>query len=142
MVGLRAFDTSGDALAALMRALAHLRDCLPPGERIAGFGTTGSAGELFRDIITRQAERTADYRSTEILAHYAWASYQYPNVGTVLDIGGNDAKIISVLENGLDFAMNDAPPAPAPSWRRSRGASTCRLPISPAWLSPRATLPG
>ncbi|MBI3945067.1 MAG: hypothetical protein HY321_04050 [Armatimonadetes bacterium] len=107
VIEVRAFDTAGDALAALAQALRHLRESLPPGEGLAGVGTTGSAGELFRDIITRRAARTSDYRSTEILAHYAWASYQHPNVGTVLDIGGNDAKIISVQENGLDFAMND-----------------------------------
>ncbi|MCS6861455.1 MAG: acyl-CoA dehydratase activase [Abditibacteriales bacterium] len=113
VVEVLAFSTGGNAMAALMKGLEGLREKIQAleaqGEKvvIGGFGTTGSAGELFRDVITTKADRCSDYRSTEILAHYAWASYQVPQVGTVMDIGGNDAKIISVKDNGLDFAMND-----------------------------------
>lgn len=100
-------DTAGDAVSAVLRALARLEHAMPDGEELAGIGTTGSAGELFRDIVTTKATDTADYRSTEIIAHYAWASFWRPDVGTVMDIGGNDAKIIAVRDGGLDFAMND-----------------------------------
>ncbi len=107
IVAVGSVDTAGDALGACLKALAKLREHLPPGARLDGIGTTGSAGELFRDVVTRGDRDTSDCRVTEIIAHYAWASYWVPNVGTVMDIGGNDAKIIAVKDTGLDFAMND-----------------------------------
>lgn len=102
-------DTGGDAIQALRRALAGLAAAVNAngGEgRLAAVGTTGSAGELFRDIISKDPE-SADYRSTELLSHYAWASHWRPDVGTVIDVGGNDSKIIIVRDAGLDFRMND-----------------------------------
>ncbi len=107
IVAAGSVDTAGDAIGACLRALARVREALPPGAELAAVGTTGSAGELFRDIVTRADRDTADARPTEIVAHYAWASFWVPDVGTVVDIGGNDAKIIAVRETGLDFAMND-----------------------------------
>lgn len=98
-------DTGGDAIQALRRALDALADAVGR-QQLAAVGTTGSAGELFRDIISANPE-SADYRSTELLSHYAWASYWCPDVGTVIDIGGNDSKIISIRDTGLDFRMND-----------------------------------
>lgn len=107
IVAAGSVDTAGDAIAACLKALARLREALPPSVALSGIGTTGSAGELFRDIVTARAQETADWHCTEIVAHYAWASYWVPYVGTVMDIGGNDAKIIAVRETGLDFSMND-----------------------------------
>lgn len=113
VVETQVLPTGGDAVAALRQVLRHLREVTGAGAPgggpmpVGGFGTTGSAGELYRDIITTRSARTSDYRSTEILAHYAWASSQVPGVGTVVDIGGNDAKIICVTEHGLEFAMNE-----------------------------------
>ena len=107
IVAAGSVETAGDAVAACLSALARLREALPTGARISAIGTTGSAGELFFDIVTRGDRDTADARCTEIVAHYAWASCWVPGVGTVIDVGGNDAKIIAVRETGLDFAMND-----------------------------------
>lgn len=107
VVAVGTLSTGGDAIQACLTALRRLRQHLPPGAELGGVGTTGSAGELFRDIITTRERETADLRSTEILAHYAWASHWVPDVGTVIDIGGNDAKIITLAPSGLDFAMND-----------------------------------
>jgi predicted CoA-substrate-specific enzyme activase len=100
-------DTAGDAIAACVKALRGLQAALPAGATLAAIGTTGSAGELFRDMVTRKSSGTADLRSSEIVAHYAWAQHWMPEVGTVMDIGGNDAKLITVAGGGLDFAMND-----------------------------------
>jgi predicted CoA-substrate-specific enzyme activase len=100
-------DTAGDAIAACRQALSYLQRALPSGAALEAIGTTGSAGELFRDIITTRSSRTADERCTEIVAHYVWASYWRPEVATVMDIGGNDAKLITVRDGGLDFAMNE-----------------------------------
>lgn len=50
----------------------------------------------------------ADKRITEISCHAMGSSFLIPNTGTVIDIGGQDSKVIAV-ENGkvLDFVMND-----------------------------------
>jgi predicted CoA-substrate-specific enzyme activase len=51
----------------------------------------------------------ADKRVTEITCHAIGATYLFPEVGTVIDIGGQDSKVIHVGRGGkvLDFAMND-----------------------------------
>lgn len=107
IVAVGAINTGGDAVQACLNALEHVRQALPQGATLSGIGTTGSAGELFRDIVSHRDRDTSDYRSTEILAHYAWAAHRVPDVATVIDIGGNDAKIVAVKAGGLDFAMND-----------------------------------
>ena len=52
---------------------------------------------------------TGDRVVSEILCHARGVSYLFPTVKTVIDIGGQDSKIIEVAENGkvLNFAMND-----------------------------------
>jgi predicted CoA-substrate-specific enzyme activase len=51
----------------------------------------------------------ADKIVTEITCHGRGAHFIYPEVGTVIDIGGQDAKVISISEDGkvIDFVMND-----------------------------------
>lgn len=51
----------------------------------------------------------ADKRVTEITCHAAGAHYLVPEASTVLDIGGQDSKVISVMYDGkvADFLMND-----------------------------------
>ncbi|MFI3271347.1 MAG: acyl-CoA dehydratase activase [Pseudomonadota bacterium] len=46
---------------------------------------------------------------TEITCHAKGASYLFPKTGVVLDIGGQDSKVISIDDSGLvqDFLMND-----------------------------------
>jgi len=46
---------------------------------------------------------------TEITCHAKGANYLYPNVRTIIDIGGQDAKAIRIDADGsvADFAMND-----------------------------------
>jgi predicted CoA-substrate-specific enzyme activase len=46
---------------------------------------------------------------TEISCHARGASYIFPSTRTVIDMGGQDAKAISIGKNGevLDFVMND-----------------------------------
>ncbi|MDW7990080.1 MAG: acyl-CoA dehydratase activase [Archaeoglobaceae archaeon] len=50
----------------------------------------------------------ANKKITEITCHAVGASFLIPKTGTVIDIGGQDSKVIAV-ENGkvLDFVMND-----------------------------------
>ncbi|MBW1852772.1 MAG: 2-hydroxyglutaryl-CoA dehydratase [Deltaproteobacteria bacterium] len=51
----------------------------------------------------------ADKRVTEISCHALGAYHLFPDTGTVIDIGGQDSKVIRVGDGGnvLDFTMND-----------------------------------
>ena len=68
---------------------------------VLGTGTTGSARNLTGVMVG------ADCVKNEITAHAVAASYVNPEVKTVLEIGGQDSKII-ILRDGvaIDFAMN------------------------------------
>lgn len=68
---------------------------------ICGVGTTGSGRELAGAILA------ADLVKNEITAHAMAAINEDPSVATILEIGGQDSKLI-VLRDGVvvDFAMN------------------------------------
>lgn len=68
---------------------------------VEGVGTTGSGRQLASLIVG------ADIVKNEITAHAVAAASQVSDVRTVLEIGGQDSKII-ILDNGIvsDFAMN------------------------------------
>ena len=72
-----------------------------PNLDVIGIGTTGSARTLTGVMLG------ADCVKNEITAHAVAASYVHPEVRTVLEIGGQDSKII-ILRDGVvvDFAMN------------------------------------
>ncbi len=96
--------TEGDPIKAVQEGLKGLKNQISkrnPEVKIAGVGTTGSARYL-AGVITG-----ADLIKNEITAHAKGASYFIPEVRTVIEIGGQDSKII-ILENGVavDFAMN------------------------------------
>jgi len=93
--------TEGDPIKAVKKGLKLLREKMPKGAEIKGVGATGSARQLV-GVITG-----ADLVKNEITAHAKGASFFVPDVRTVIEIGGQDSKII-ILENGVvvDFAMN------------------------------------
>ena len=68
---------------------------------IAASGTTGSARKLVGSMIGAQVVKN------EITAHAVGTTTIHPEVRTILEIGGQDSKIICV-ENGVavDYAMN------------------------------------
>jgi predicted CoA-substrate-specific enzyme activase len=68
---------------------------------IKAVGTTGSARYLTKSIIG------GDIAKTEIIAHAVATLSEFPDVNTILEIGGQDSKII-ILRHGIvsDFAMN------------------------------------
>jgi predicted CoA-substrate-specific enzyme activase len=73
----------------------------------------GSPMEDLKFIISTGYARNAipfkDKALTEILCHARGANFLMPEVRTVIDIGGQDSKVIRVSETGnvLDFVMND-----------------------------------
>ena len=96
--------TEGDPIEAIQRGLKELKRYISKYSQpieISGVGTTGSARQL-AGVITG-----ADLVKNEITAHAKGASFFVPEVRTVIEIGGQDSKII-ILEKGVavDFAMN------------------------------------
>jgi len=93
--------TQGQPIAAIQKGLRQLEASWGDGITVAGVGTTGSARHLVSVLIG------ADIVKNEITAHAVAASELVPGVQTVLEIGGQDSKLI-ILRNGVvtDFAMN------------------------------------
>jgi len=93
--------TQGRPIATLQAALKQLAESLPPEVIIRGVGATGS-GRHLAGVITG-----ADIIKNEITAHGVATSTLMPGVQTILEIGGQDSKII-ILRNKMitDFAMN------------------------------------
>ncbi|MFO8183941.1 MAG: acyl-CoA dehydratase activase [Candidatus Aegiribacteria sp.] len=69
-------------------------------EDLAGVTSTGYGRNYFSD---------ADSSCSEIICHARGVSYFFPDAGTVIDIGGQDSKLIELNEDGrpVDFVMND-----------------------------------
>ncbi|HWI54113.1 MAG TPA: acyl-CoA dehydratase activase, partial [Desulfobacteria bacterium] len=93
--------TQGQPIKAIQQGLEVIRNKVPADMEIGGLGTTGSGRHLSSVILG------ADSVKNEITAHAVAASKLVPGVQTVLEIGGQDSKII-ILRNGVvaDFAMN------------------------------------
>jgi predicted CoA-substrate-specific enzyme activase len=93
--------TKGQPIATVQTGLAQLNEKWHNTVKIAGVGTTGSARHLVSILVG------ADIVKNEITAHAIAASELVPGVQTVLEIGGQDSKLI-ILRDGIvtDFAMN------------------------------------
>jgi predicted CoA-substrate-specific enzyme activase len=93
--------TEGRPIVVVQEALRRIADTIPPGTVVAGIGTTGSGRYLAGAMVG------ADVVKNEITAHAVAASHYFPETRTILEIGGQDSKII-VLRDGVvvDFAMN------------------------------------
>ncbi|MHB1043175.1 MAG: acyl-CoA dehydratase activase [Eubacteriales bacterium] len=93
--------TNGRPVEAVKSGLRELARRAPAGLQVRGAGATGSGRRLTAVIAG------ADAVKNEITAHAVAASLLEPGVQTILEIGGQDSKII-ILRNGVvsDFAMN------------------------------------
>jgi predicted CoA-substrate-specific enzyme activase len=93
--------TQGKPIPTLQEGLERMRAALPGDAEIAGVATTGSARYLAGVVVG------ADLVKNEITAHAVGALQSVPGVQTILEIGGQDSKII-ILRDGVvtDFAMN------------------------------------
>lgn len=92
--------TGGQPIQSLLRGIKELAE-KSGYPHIAGVGTTGSGRELAGVVVG------ADIVKNEITTHAIAAQSTVPGVRTILEIGGQDSKII-ILRNGVvyDFAMN------------------------------------
>ena len=93
--------TEGNPVEAVRKLLDILKSKLPKGYAIKGIGTTGSARKLIGLMLK------ACIVKNEITAHAIGTLTFYPNVRTILEIGGQDSKII-LIKNGIitNYAMN------------------------------------
>ena len=93
--------TEGNPINAVKKLLNILKENLPKDYRIKGIGTTGSARKLIGLMLN------ACIVKNEITAHAIGTLTFYPNIRTILEIGGQDSKII-LIKNGIitNYAMN------------------------------------
>lgn len=93
--------TKGNPLQAVKQVLEKLKKTLSEEYEIVGVGTTGSARKLIGTILG------ANIIKNEITAHAIGTLSKYPNIRTIIEIGGQDSKIILIKDKVvIDYAMN------------------------------------
>lgn len=94
-------ETNGNPIEAVKRLIESLKKNLDKKVVIKGIGTTGSARKLIGLLLD------ANIVKNEITAHAVGTLNYYPDCKTILEIGGQDSKII-MLDNGIitDYSMN------------------------------------
>lgn len=93
--------TEGNPIKAVTKLIGILKNKKPSNLQIKGIGTTGSARKLIGLLLN------ANMIKNEITAHAIGTLEKHPDTKTILEIGGQDSKII-LIENGIiaDYAMN------------------------------------
>lgn len=94
--------TEGNPIGAVKKLVGIMENQFDKEKyRIVATGTTGSARKLVGTILG------ATVVKNEITAHAVGTTTFHPDVRTILEIGGQDSKII-LVENGIaiDYAMN------------------------------------
>ncbi len=121
--------TVGIDIGSITAKAAVMRDGSILAVRIlrTGYNAKNAGDQLFEGIISglgmnpsdiqgivatgygRKSITFADRAVTEITCHAAGARYMNPEIRSVIDIGGQDSKVILLDETGRvkDFAMND-----------------------------------
>lgn len=115
--------TGGQPINVLIKGMQLLDEKVGRDITIKGAGATGSGRQLAGVIMG------ADIIKNEITSHAVGTRKVVPDVKTILEIGGQDSKII-ILKNGIvhDFAMNTVCAAGTGSFL-DRQASRLNIPI-------------
>ena len=94
--------THGNPLGSVKTGLKQIESRLKKEMKISGVGVTGSARQLIAAMVG------ADIVKNEITAHATATLTFYKDAKTIIEIGGQDSKII-ILNDGIvtDFAMNN-----------------------------------
>lgn len=93
--------TRGNPLKAVKEVLVDIKKQLPKNYKVVGVGTTGSARKLVGTILG------ANIIKNEITAHAIGTLSKYPDIKTIIEIGGQDSKIILLKDQVvIDYAMN------------------------------------
>ena len=93
--------TEGNPVNSVKKLIKSLKSQINGDYILKGIGTTGSARKLIGLMLG------TDVVKNEITAHAVGTTSLYPSVKTILEIGGQDSKII-LLNHGIitDYAMN------------------------------------
>ena len=93
--------TQGKPIAMVQQGLKEIKGQLPEDTDIRGVATTGSARYLAGVIVG------ADLVKNEITSHAVAALLYFPEVQTIIEIGGQDSKM-TIIRDGIvtDFGMN------------------------------------
>lgn len=94
--------TKGNPIAAVKNVLTELKSQIKDKKiKIVSVGTTGSARKLIGTILN------ATIIKNEITAHAIGTLSKYPDIRTIIEIGGQDSKIILIRDGiVIDYAMN------------------------------------
>ena len=93
--------TQGKPIGVVQQGLRQIRQQLPKDVNIHGVATTGSARYLAGVIVG------ADLVKNEITSHAVGALHYFPQGQTIIEIGGQDSKIITIRDGIVtDFGMN------------------------------------
>lgn len=93
--------TRGNPLKAVKEVLVDIKKQLPKNYKVVGVGITGSARKLVGTILG------ANIIKNEITAHAIGTLSKYPDIKTIIEIGGQDSKIILLKDQVvIDYAMN------------------------------------
>jgi predicted CoA-substrate-specific enzyme activase len=93
--------TQGRPISIIQKGLEDIRKQMPPQAEICGVATTGSARYLAGVVLG------ADLIKNEITSHAVAAMHYVPEVQTIVEIGGQDSKIILIRDGVvIDFGMN------------------------------------
>ena len=93
----------GTPLSTVIAILDDLFTCLPP-ELVVGLGTSGSGGELFAQLL-------GGVHMNELIAQVSAINKFHPEARTVIEIGGQDSKLLILERRGeetvlVDFSLN------------------------------------
>jgi len=101
LIGFDYLRTEGRPISAIQEGLRRIDPQMPPGTETCGVATTGSARYLAGVVVG------ADLIKNEITSQAIAAMHYVPGVHTVIEIGGQDSKII-IIRDGVvvDFGMN------------------------------------
>ena len=121
--------TAGIDIGSITAKAVALSDGRILGSKVAfsGYNARQAGTDIFDDLLKelemdassiekivstgygRNSVTFADKAITEIICHGAGAYYLSPKVRTVIDVGGQDSKVLTINSNGTvkDFAMND-----------------------------------
>jgi predicted CoA-substrate-specific enzyme activase len=93
--------TRGEPVNAVSEGMAQIQTQIPEGSSFSCMSVTGSGRHLIASIIG------ADFIKNEVTAQAAASLRYFPDTRTVIEIGGQDSKII-LIKDGLmiDFGMN------------------------------------
>ena len=96
-------NNNGSPLATAIASIKEIKALLPETAKIAYSCSTGYGEALLK------AAFLLDEGEVETISHYYAAAFFDPEVDCILDIGGQDSKVICLDESGgvTNFVMND-----------------------------------